>query len=142
MNTMIYSRSGSSAGIGFAVPVTSIARVVPQIIRTGHAEQLSFGVRVDPSQRLERAARVQGVIVVRVVPGSPAEKAGLRGVLLDYSGITVRDIVVGIDEVRIDDYDSFYNTVDRHKAGDKVLVTILREGKIYKVPLELFVVPG
>jgi S1-C subfamily serine protease len=142
MNTMIYSRSGASAGIGFAVPVTSIARVVPQIIRTGHAEQLTFGVRADPAMRLERAARVQGVIVVRVVPGSPADKAGIRGVILDSSGITVRDIIVGIDEVRIDDYDSFYNTIDRHKPGDKVLVTILREGKIYKTTLELSVAPN
>ncbi len=133
MNTMIYSRSGSSAGIGFAVPVASIARVVPQIIRTGHAEQ------VDPA--LEQRANIKGAIVIRVISGSPADKAGLRGVTQDFTGITLGDVIVGIGAERIESYDDLYNTLDRHRAGETVDVTILRAGKTMKVPIELVTLP-
>ncbi|HEX4337458.1 MAG TPA: trypsin-like peptidase domain-containing protein [Polyangiaceae bacterium] len=129
MNTMIFSRSGASAGIGFAVPVSSIARVVPQIIRGGHAEQIGLGVQIDPAQRLEQRANIAGVIVLRVLPGTPAAAAGLRGIQQDYTGITLGDIIVAIDDDRIDSYDALYNTLDKHKAGEKVQVTTVRDGK-------------
>src|SRR6185436_18568986 len=79
MNTMIFSKSGSSAGIGFAVPSTTIARVVPQLIKSGKVEQVGLGIQLDPAHRLEQRGRVRGVIVMGVIPGGPAEKAGLRG---------------------------------------------------------------
>jgi len=141
MNTMIYSRSGSSAGIGFAVPVTSIMRVVPQIIRTGHAEQIGLGVQIDPQQRLEQRAGIPGVIVLRTIPGSPAEKAGFRGIQQDATGITLGDIIVGIDADAIDNYDDLYNVLDKHHAGEKVEVTVLRDRKKLKIPAELVTLP-
>src|SRR6185503_7243965 len=76
MNTAIFSQSGSSAGIGFAVPATLIARIVPQLIRTGRAEEVGFGIAIDPQQRLERRLGLRGVIVLEVPPGSPAAEAG------------------------------------------------------------------
>jgi S1-C subfamily serine protease len=141
MNTMIFSRSGSSAGIGFAVPVTSIARVVPQIIRTGHAEQIGLGIQIDPAQRLEERARIHGVVVLRVVAGSPAEKAGLRGIQQDFSGITLGDVVVGIGDERIENYDDLYNTLDKHHAGERIEITVLRDRKPRKVTLDLVALP-
>jgi S1-C subfamily serine protease len=141
MNTMIYSRSGSSAGIGFAVPVTSIARVVPQIIRTGRAEQIGLGIQIDPTQRLEQRARVRGVIVLRALPNSPAEKAGLKGIQQDRTGITLGDIVTAIDGERIDNYDDLYNTLDKHRPGDHVEVTVMRDGKTAKLPVDLVALP-
>jgi S1-C subfamily serine protease len=137
MNTMIYSRSGSSAGIGFAVPVTSIARVVPQIIRTGHAEQVGLGIQIDPAQRLEQRAGIHGVIVLSVMPGSPAEKAGIKGIQQDFSGIRLGDVVIAIGPDPIDDYDDLYNVLDHHHGGEHVDVTISRNGKDLKVPIEL-----
>jgi S1-C subfamily serine protease len=141
MNTMIVSPSHTSAGIGFAVPVATIALVVPQIIRTGHAEQVGLGIKVDPEQQLERRARIAGLIVQAVAPGSPAAKAGIKGLRKDFEGITVGDIVVAIDKDRITNYDDLYSVMDKHRAGDKVEVTTLRDGKLNKTSIELVQLP-
>jgi S1-C subfamily serine protease len=128
MNTMIYSRTGSSVGIGFAVPASTILRVVPQIIRTGHAEQVGLGVQIDPEQRLERRAGIEGVIALGVKPGSPADKAGITGVEQTMSGLRLGDVIVAVDGERIRNYDDLYNTFDKHRAGDKVEVTLSKGG--------------
>jgi S1-C subfamily serine protease len=141
MNTMIYSKSGGSAGIGFAVPVATIARVVPQLIRTGHAEQIGLGIQIDPSQRLEQRANIQGLIVLRVFPESPAAKAGLRGIQQDVTGITLGDIIVAIDQDRVVSYDDLYSTMDKHKAGDSVAITTIRDGKKFKATIPLVTLP-
>src|SRR5580698_3753675 len=104
MNTMIFSKSGSSAGIGFAVPARVIARIVPQIISTGHAEELGFGIEVDPGQRGERRLGLRGVLVLGVVKGSSAEAAGLRGVARMPDGLALGDIVVGVNGSPVSDY--------------------------------------
>lgn len=141
MNTLIYSRSGSSAGIGFAVPVTAITRVVPQILKSGHAEQIGIGVQIDPAHRLEQRAGLRGVVILSVVPGSPAEKAGLRGIEQSLSGIKLGDTILAIDGERIEDYDGLYNALDKHRPGDRVEVTVLRDGKTQKVPVNVIALP-
>jgi S1-C subfamily serine protease len=141
MNTMIYSKSGSSAGIGFAVPVATIVRIVPQIIRTGHAEQIGLGIQIDPAQRLEQRANIQGLIVLGVVPNTPAAKAGLRGIRQDLTGITLGDVIVAIDNERVDTYDALYNTLDKHHPGENVEVTTIREGKKVKTTVPLVALP-
>ena len=79
VNTAIYSPSGSSAGIGFAVPVDTVARVVPQLIETGRFTPAWLGVVTDPrADPLARQAGLPGVLVLAVEPGSPAQAAGLR----------------------------------------------------------------
>jgi S1-C subfamily serine protease len=75
MNTMIFSKSGSSAGIGFAVPVSAIRRVVPQIIATGRVEHPGIGVEPLPDAYAARAG-LRGVVIMRTLPGSPAAAAG------------------------------------------------------------------
>jgi S1-C subfamily serine protease len=137
MNTMIYSRSGGSAGIGFAVPVSSIMRVVPQILRTGSAEQIGLGIQIDPQGRLERRARIDGVIVLSVMPGTPADKAGITGVEQNSTGIRLGDVIVAIDGERVRNYDDLYNTFDKHQPGDKVEVTLSKGGRTRKVTAEL-----
>src|SRR5690606_26609598 len=64
MNTMIYSASGSSAGIGFAVPVNTIRRVVPQLVQFGKVEQVGIGIEIDPLGRIERRFGIRGVLVL------------------------------------------------------------------------------
>ena len=126
MNTMIFSKSGASAGIGFAVPVATIARIVPQIIKTGSAEQLGLGIGIDPNQRLERRLGIRGVVVLTVPENSAAAKSGLRGITQTRRGIVLGDIIVGLDDRRVETFDDLYTALDAHKAGDAVKVTVLR----------------
>jgi len=141
MNTMIFSRSGSSAGIGFAVPVTSIRRVVTQIIETGKPRQVGLGIQIDPAQRLEQRLRLKGVVVLKVIPGSPAAEAGLVGMTQSPRGIALGDIIVGINDEPVEDYDDLYNTLDRYEAGARVKVWVERDGKRVSVDLNLVEIP-
>ncbi|WP_437603979.1 S1C family serine protease [Sorangium sp. So ce590] len=129
MNTMIFSKSGASAGIGFAVPSTMIARVVPQIIKTGKAETVGLGIQLDPARRLERRNGIRGVIVMSVIPDGPAAKAGLRGLSEGDRGLVLGDVIVGLDGAPVADYDALYNALDGKKPGEKVKVDLLRGGQ-------------
>jgi S1-C subfamily serine protease len=110
---------------------------VPQLISTGKVQQVGLGVQIDPSQRLERRARIRGVVVLRVIPDSPAEKAGLKGVAQTARGISLGDVIIEINTTPIDDYDDLYNTLDKLHPGDQATVVVLRDGErvTVKVPL-------
>jgi S1-C subfamily serine protease len=140
MNTMIFSKSGASAGIGFAVPATTIARVVPQIIAKGHAEQLGFQIMMDPLGRLERRFAIHGVVVLSVPPGGAAERAGMRGITQTAEGLVLGDVIVGVNDDKVDDFDDLYNLLDQRRAGDKVNVKIRRRGEVTTLPMEVVVV--
>lgn len=144
MNTMIYSKSGGSAGIGFAVPVSTISRIVPQIVKTGRAEQVGIGVGVDPQQQLERRLGLEGVIVLHVPERSPAAAAGLRGLRRTRRGIALGDVIVGVDGARIVHFDDLYTALDSHKPDDTVKLTVLRGGGTETVMIKLSVLasPG
>ncbi len=128
MNTMIYSKTGSSAGIGFAVPLPTIRRIVDQIVKTGRVENVGLGVHILPDAVAQRA-QIKGVIVRSVAPGSPAQKAGLRGVQETRRGIKLGDVIVGIEKKKISNYDDLYNALDGRSAGDKISLVVLRKGK-------------
>lgn len=140
MNTMIFSKSGAYAGIGFAVPATTIARVVPQIIAKGHAELLGFQIQIDPLRRLERRFGIRGVAVLAVAPDGPAARAGMRGIIQTPNGVTLGDVITGVDDEKVDDYDDLYNTLDRRRAGDTVSVKLTRQGQAVALPVEVVVV--
>lgn len=137
MNTMIFSKSGSSAGIGFAVPVETIRRVVPQLIEKGRVQQVGLGVQIDSQRRIERRLGLAGVVVLDVVAGSPAEKAGIQGLGRTAAGLTLGDVIVGIDGKAIQDYDDLYNTLDGRKAGERVKVELVRGNARVSVEVEL-----
>lgn len=137
MNTMIFSKTGSSVGIGFAVPVSVIRRIVPQIIRTGKAEQVGIGVSILPDD-VARRYGVQGVIISELLPGSPAEQAGFQGLKMGRRGATLGDVIVGIDDDAVTNYDELYNALDGRKAGERVTVTVLRDGGQKKLQVELY----
>jgi S1-C subfamily serine protease len=141
MNTMIYSDTGASAGIGFAVPVSAVAQVVPQIIKDGRAEQVGMGVRIDSEQSFERQFRVRGVLVLEVYPNTPAAKAGLRGTQRTARGLSLGDIIIKLDDVVINDYDDLYTELDKRKAGDKVKLRVQRGEQQIDVPVDLIVLP-
>lgn len=137
MNTAIFSQSGAWAGVGFAVPVTTIARIVPQIIATGRAEQVGLGIRIDPQRRIERRAGITGVVVINVESNTPAAKAGLQGMTQSAAGIDLGDVIVGIDDEKIENYDDLYNVLDRRKVGDKVKLKVMRRQKTVTLDVEL-----
>jgi S1-C subfamily serine protease len=137
MNTMIYSQSGSSAGIGFAVPISIIARVVPQIIKNGRVQQVGLGIQIDPNQRIERRLGLKGVIVLKVQPGSPAQSAGIQGIRQDTRGIALGDVIIAIGKEAIADYDDLYNTLDQHQPGDEVEITVQRGKDAVKSKIKL-----
>lgn len=126
MNTMIFSKSGSSAGIGFAVPVSTIAKIVPQIVKSGKAEQVGIGVGLFPAG-FERRLGIEGVLIKNVSPNGPAAKAGLRGTKKGNDGeIILGDVITAVDGQKVKDFDDLYNAIDKHSAGEKVDVTIKR----------------
>ena len=137
MNTMIFSTSGSAAGIGFAVPVNTIERVVPQIIRTGGPERVGLGISFVEDDMTRRIG-IEGVIVRTVSPGSPAEKAGMRPISEGPDGLTL-DVIVGIDDERIRNFDELYGALEDKNAGDKVRVSLRRlpKDEVVSVDVEL-----
>jgi S1-C subfamily serine protease len=141
MNTAIYSRSGAWAGIGFAVPATTIYQIVPQIVRAGRVEQVGIGVNIDPNRRLERRFGIRGVVVLGVVPGTPAEKAGLQGATMTRTEIVLGDVIVGINGQRVTDYDGLYRALDGRKAGERVKVELLRAKATRTIEMDLIVIP-
>jgi S1-C subfamily serine protease len=139
INTAIYSPSGASAGIGFAVPVDTVARVVPQLIRHGKYIRPALGIEVDEqlNQRLQALAGGKGVFVLRVLPGSAAQKAGLVGVEVSGRGIVPADRIVAIDGKAVDDVASMLSQLDEKNVGDVVVLTVDRDGQRRELRVEL-----
>jgi S1-C subfamily serine protease len=140
MNTMIYSKSGAYAGIGFAVPTTTIARIVPQIIAKGHAEQLGFQVQIDPLGRLERRLGIRGVAVLAVPDGGAAAHAGMVGISQTADGLVLGDVIVGLDDQKVNDFDDLYNILDLRHPGDTVNVKIRRRAGVVTLRMEVQIV--
>jgi S1-C subfamily serine protease len=139
INTAIYSPSGASAGIGFAVPVDTVMRVVPQLIKTGKYIRPALGIEVDEqlNARLQALAGSKGVFVLRVTPGSAAQKAGLVGVELTPQGIVPGDRIISIDGAAVDDVAKLLARLDDKKVGDVVVLSVERAGKAREVRVEL-----
>jgi S1-C subfamily serine protease len=126
MNTMIYSESGSSAGIGFAVPVDTLRKVVPELIRTGSVQQVGIGVSLVDGALVRRAG-IRGAVIDTVIPGGPAAKAGLRGLTQGRRGAIPGDIIVGVGTDEVANYDDLYTLLDGREPGAVVTVR-LRNG--------------
>src|SRR5690606_35514349 len=107
------------------------------IIDTGKAEQVGLGEQINPSQRLERRLGLRGVVILRVIEGGPAAKAGLVGIQQSARGIQLGDVIVAINEHEVKDYDDLYNALDRYSPGARVKVTVIRPAGKHQVELEL-----
>ena len=127
MNTMIYSQSGGSAGIGFAVPVSIIKRLVPQIIETGSAIEPVIGIRPADDFTAKRLG-IEGVIIEWVPEGSAAAQAGFRSASRRANGSLRLDVITAVDGHPVRDFDDLYNALDRFAPGDSVSVTVARDG--------------
>lgn len=143
VNTAIFSPSGSSAGIGFAVPVDTVGRVVPQLIRSGVYRPPRLGLR--HSDRVNRIAAMQGiagVVVLAVEPGSPAAEAGIRGARRDREGgLVPGDIVLALDGARMTASTELEAALASRDASERVVLRLLREGEEVEVPVTLSASP-
>jgi S1-C subfamily serine protease len=128
MTTMIVSPSGASAGIGFAIPVDEINEIVPQLIRHGKVVRPQLGVQIAEDQLARQLGIEHGALIVKVVKGSPAAKAGLQGTRRDASGrILLGDVIVAVDGKAVNQGKDLFAAVDRFHVGDAATVTILRD---------------
>ncbi|WP_088283977.1 S1C family serine protease [Ideonella sp. A 288] len=133
VNTAIYSPSGASAGIGFAIPVDEVNRIVPRLIRDGRITRPSLGIS-SANEAVHRALRLpDGLAVVRVSPGSPAAKAGLQPFARAADGsIVPGDVITAIDNEPVKSLDDMLTVLERHQPGDTVSLTLSRGGRTRK----------
>jgi S1-C subfamily serine protease len=137
MNTMIYSPSGSSAGLGFAVPSDTIKQVVPQIIKYGRVIQPGLGIGILPDHINKRYVN-KGIVISTVKDGSNADDAGLKGMAQDnYGRIILGDIILKIEKKSVNDYNDIYHALESFKVGDNVELTYLRNKKKNKIRIKL-----
>ena len=145
MNTAIFSPSGTNAGVGFAIPIDTVNRLVPELIREGSIERPALGVMIYPDSVLEQfrdrgvpGLPERGVVIREVLPGSSAAKAGLRGESGDVqSRMQLGDVIVGLDGTAIDDADQLFRTLRSYRVGDEVTVSILRDGEPQQLKVTL-----
>ncbi|NDC54814.1 MAG: PDZ domain-containing protein [Planctomycetia bacterium] len=144
MNTAIASRTGQSAGVGFAIPVGTLGRIVPQLIGKGKVVRPDAGItRVYQTDR--------GLLVAALAPEGPAERAGVHGFrvirerrrqgpfIADFERVdrTGADVIVAVAGQPVKTADDFLSVIDAHNPGDQVLFTVEREGHRLDVPVIL-----
>ncbi len=130
VNTAIISGSGSSAGIGFAVPVDVVNAVVPQLITSGKVPRPGIGIVVLDEERAARLG-IAGVVIDRVMPNSEADRAGLIGI--DYENRILGDVIVAVDGEAVSDLDDFVRLLQRYEIGQEVMLDVSRDETVRSV---------
>lgn len=137
LNTIIYSHSGSSAGIGFAVPSEYIERIVPQLIQHGRVMLPGIGVLGMKDNLAASWGVKQGVLIAKVLPGTPAAHAGLRATHKTAAGKTaLGDIILAINNHPIRNYDALYYGLAGVKVGDNIILAVKRENKVMHIKIK------
>ncbi|RLE10583.1 MAG: 2-alkenal reductase [Candidatus Aminicenantes bacterium] len=137
VNTAILAPSGANAGIGFAIPVDTVKRVVPQLIKYGKVIRPGLAISVVSDSIAERLG-IEGVIIARVSPRSNAAQAGLRGISRTRRGkYLLGDIIISVDGQRIRSYDDLAYVLETHEVGDWVELGLLRQANKIKVRVQL-----
>ena len=143
LNTAIFSSSGSSAGIGFAVPANDIGRLVPELIKHGRIVMPGIGIsRVAPNIAAGLGIH-NGVLIGEVLAGTPAAQAGLQGThRAVWGGMQLGDIIVAFNNHPVPNYDVLYRFFSEIKVGDQVELTLLRNNQLIKVKLRTVDIAG
>jgi S1-C subfamily serine protease len=128
INAMIYSPSGAYAGVGFAVPVDIVNRVVPKLVAYGQYVRPKIGIQAnDELSRRLLGSDATGIVVLQVVAGSPAARAGLRAVQSNGGRrLVVNDVIVAIDGKPVKNFGELLSVLDEHEFGDTVKLTVRR----------------
>jgi S1-C subfamily serine protease len=144
MNTAIASRTGQNTGVGFAIPIDRIKRVVPDLIRFGKVTRPEIGIT-------SVVMTEHGLLIRSLMPGGPAEQAGLRGsrvvrqrqrqgfLILERQMVdpSAADVIVAVDGQPVRTLDDFLSLVEAKKPGDVAVLTVIREGKAIEVAVTL-----
>ena len=137
VNTAIYSPSGASAGIGFAIPVDTVNRIVPELIRSGRLTRPGLGIQIADEQIAQRLG-VTGILVVDVTRGGAAAKAGIQPTRRDSEGrLRLGDIITAVDGKKVESPNDLYLALEKFKVGDTVTVSLLRNGKTVQTKVAL-----
>jgi S1-C subfamily serine protease len=139
VNTAIYSPSGAYAGVGFAVPIDTVSRIIPQLIAYGKVSQPGLGIQIVEDSVARQVGIKEGVLVLDVDSQGAAARAGVMPTRYDSSGnIVLGDIIVAIEGQSVRTSDDLYNTLERYNVGDEVRVEVIRGGRkqILKVSLQ------
>jgi S1-C subfamily serine protease len=137
VNTAIYSPTGASAGIGFAIPVNAVKVIIPQLIEHGKLIRPVLGIET-LTDYWTRRLRVKGVAILSVREGLPAAKAGMIGVREDRRGkIHLGDVIIAINGQNVINEDSLLNQLEQFSPGDNVKVTTLKDEKIHNYNVQL-----
>jgi S1-C subfamily serine protease len=140
VNTAIASSSGDFAGIGFAIPIDTVQRIVPQILRTGNVTRPSLAASFLPDQYLQNWG-LEGVMVLEVEQGGAADQAGLIPIRYDRDGeLLLGDLIVAIDGMPVETEEELLTIVEQHEVGDQVKLAVIRGvGTEQSQPLEVTV---
>ena len=141
INSQILSPSGSSAGVGFAVPVSIAKRVVPQLLTSGKVRRPKLGISTRDVSAIRNQVELpvsDGVLIIQVARGSGAANAGLRGIQqMENGDVELGDIILGIDNDSVSNSDDLFRVLDKHQIGETVQVQILRDRQRMSVPVRL-----
>jgi S1-C subfamily serine protease len=138
VNTAIFSPSGASAGIGFAIPVDEVNRVVPRLIRDGKFTRPALGIQTGSEQFHASLRLPKGVAVLAVVPGSPAAAAGIQPFRRGRGGEIVRgDIITAVAGKPVASLDDILEVLETRQPGETVAVALLRAGKTVELKIRL-----
>ena len=134
VNTAIISPSGSSAGIGFAIPVDIVNRVVPELIKNGRVPTPGIGI-VAASEAVSTRLGIEGVIIVRTAPGSPAERAGIRGV--DFGSGALGDVIVQADGKPVHRLSDLTDQIEQIGAGKSIRISLKRGSQTRDINIDI-----
>jgi S1-C subfamily serine protease len=139
VNTMIFSPSGSSAGLGFAVPADTVKMIVPQLIEHGKIIRPGLGIGIlDENLKKRLGLPEKGVVISYVDETGPAGKAGLNGISQDRRGrIYLGDVILSVDNKEVNSLDDIYHVLEQYKIGDTVTLKYLREEKKIETKVKL-----
>jgi S1-C subfamily serine protease len=137
VNTQIVSPSGAYAGIGFAVPVDTVNRIIPELIKHGKLIRPGLGVSLVPDAMAKRWG-IKGLIIGKVSRGGSADRAGLRGARETVTGrVELGDILVAVDGKPVETIDDLMDIMEKYKVGDRVRVDVVRNNKRQSVEVTL-----
>jgi S1-C subfamily serine protease len=140
INTAIYSPSGANAGIGFAVPVDAVNTIVPQLIKHGKLTRPGLGINILTDQ-IAQQQKIEGVVIIGVAPGGPADRAGISGTRQTPDGWVLGDVIVKLGSVDVKRSSDMFRALDSHKVGDEVEVTLENRGQRRTVKITLQELP-
>ncbi|KAF3444787.1 hypothetical protein FNV43_RR14480 [Rhamnella rubrinervis] len=138
INTAIFTQTGTSAGVGFAIPSSTVLKIVPQLIQFGKVIRAGLNVDIAPDLVANQLSVQYGALILRVPGNSLAAKAGLLPTMRGFAGnIILGDIIVAVDNKPVKNKAELYKTLDEYNLGDKVILKIQRGSENLELPITL-----